>query len=114
MSVISLFGIMAGYISINMPLPLLYLSLLSPLTWGSYILANLTFKGQTFTCADEADSQGNCPLSTGDQVLTLYGMDGGEGRYGTWYNAYMLGGVTLAIFVATYVVLRLRLLHLSH
>jgi hypothetical protein len=44
MSGISLFGIMAGYISLNMPLPLLYLSLLSPLTWGSYVLANLTFR----------------------------------------------------------------------
>eukprot|EP00601_Ochromonadales_sp_CCMP2298_P007375 CAMPEP_0173210602 /NCGR_PEP_ID=MMETSP1141-20130122/23761_1 /TAXON_ID=483371 /ORGANISM="non described non described, Strain CCMP2298" /LENGTH=106 /DNA_ID=CAMNT_0014137379 /DNA_START=613 /DNA_END=933 /DNA_ORIENTATION=+ len=106
---------MAGYISLSMPLPLVYLSLISPITWGSYILATLTFRGQTFTCtASEADTQGNCPLSTGEQVLELYGMQGGDGEYGTNHHALMLGGVTLSLFLLTFLVLRLRMLRMSH
>jgi hypothetical protein len=53
-------------------------------------------------------------ISTGEQVLELYGMQGGDGEYGTNYHALMLGGVTLSLFLFTYLVLRLRMLQMSH
>lgn len=108
-------GIMAGYISINMPAVLRYISYLAPTTWGCYILTNVVFQQQTFTCdASERDSQGDCPYSTGEQVLELYNMSGGGGRYGMAYHMYMLAVVTLSVFALSFLVLRGRAYRLSH
>jgi hypothetical protein len=50
---------MAGYISLSMPLALRYVSHLSPTAWGAYIITNVAFQQQTFTCdASEQDSAG--------------------------------------------------------
>lgn len=106
---------MAGYISLDMPIFLRYISYVSPVTWGSYIVANSVFQGATFTCdASEQDSAGNCPTSTGEQVLDLYDMSGGSGKYGVRYHTMMLAIVMVAIFVVTYLVLRARAYNISH
>jgi hypothetical protein len=108
-------GIMAGYISLSMPIELRYISYISPVTWGAYILTNVVFQQATFTCdSDQKDSQGNCPTSTGEQVLDLYDMGGGGGAYGMTYHMYMLAIVTSMFLLVTYIVLRLRMLALSH
>jgi hypothetical protein len=42
-----------------MPLALRYVSDLSPTAWGAYVLTNVAFQQQTFTCdASEQDSAG--------------------------------------------------------
>lgn len=106
---------MAGYISLDMPMALRYISYVSPTTWGCYVLTNVVFQQETFTCdASELDSQGNCPYSTGEQVLALYDMDGGGGRYGMTYHMYMLAVVTASVFLLSYIVLRGRAYRLSH
>ena len=106
---------MAGYISLDMPVELRYISYISPVTWGSYILANVVFQGETFTCEEtEKDAQGYCPTSTGDEVLSLYDMGGGSGTYGMTYHMYMLAVVTCCFLLLTYLVLRGRAYTLSH
>lgn len=36
-----LIGIMAGLISLNMPIVFIYLSYASPMYWGSYVVTNI-------------------------------------------------------------------------
>ena len=106
---------MAGYISLDMPSQLRDISYASPVTWGAYILTNVVFQGAVFTCEEtQKDSLGNCPTTTGEQVLDLYSMGGASGTYGMNYHAIMLAVVTSCFLVATYVVLRLRVYQLSH
>jgi hypothetical protein len=106
---------MAGYISIDMPAFLRCVSYLSPTTWGCYVLTNVVFQQETFTCsASERDSDGDCPYSTGEEVLDLYNMGGGGGAYGMAYHMYMLAVVTVCVFALSYVVLRGRAYRLSH
>lgn len=106
---------MAGYISLSMPLVLQYIAYLSPTTWGAYILTNVAFQGETFTCdASEEDSAGNCPYSTGQQVLELYDMDGGSGEYGMYFHMYMLAAVTIALLLISYCAMRGRAYSISH
>ena len=106
---------MAGYISLNMPFVLQCISYISPLTYGCYILSNIVFQGEVFTCSSsERDSSGNCPLATGEEVLALYSMDNGSGPYGMYYHMIMLATVTVVIFVLTYIVMRARAYKISH
>ena len=99
----------------DIPLVLQYVSYISPLTWGSYIVANIVFDGQSFTCDDnERNDAGACPISTGDQVLSLYGMDNGDSRYGITFHLWIIGINTCLYFFLAYVVLRLRGYNLSH
>jgi len=106
---------MAGYISLSMPIELRYISYISPVTWGAYILSNVVFQQETFTCDDsERDSQGNCPISTGEEVLALYNMDGGGGTYGLNFHIMMISIVTVGFFVLTFLVVRGRAFKLSH
>ena len=106
---------MAGYISLDMPIELRYISYISPVTWGAYILSNVVFQQETFTCeADERDSQGQCPISTGEEVLALYDMDGGGGEYGVNFHMMMIAIVSACFFLVTFLVVRGRAFKLSH
>ena len=108
-------GLLSGFISLNIPVFLQYVSFISPLTWGSYILANVVFDKQEFTCdSDEKNAAGDCPISTGDQVLSLYGMTGRDGQYGLTFHLWIIGLNTAIYFLAAYAVLRLRGYNLSH
>ena len=109
-------GISAGFISLNMPPAVSYVSDLSPLKWGAYILTNVVFADETFTCtpSEEIPSSGACPISTGDQVLALYGFDGASGPNGMSLHLWVLGGVTLGYVALTFIVFRVRAYHLSH
>ena len=85
------------------------------MTWGSYILANVVFDNQEFTCdSDEKNAAGDCPISSGDQVLSLYGMTGRDGQYGLTFHLWIIGLNTAIYFLAAYIVLRLRGYNLSH
>ncbi len=106
---------MAGYLSLDMPIELRYISYISPVTWGAYILSNVVFQQETFTCEpDELDSQGQCPFSTGEEVLALYDMDGGSGEYGVNFHMMMIAIVSVCFFLMTFLVVRGRAYKLSH
>lgn len=91
------------------------ISQISPLSWGSYILANSAFAGETFTCSgDEKDQNGDCPYETGHDVLSLYDMDDGSGPRGTAFHAWILGTVTFAYLLASFIMIRWRAYRLSH
>ena len=108
-------GIMAGYISIDMPQVLRDISQVAPSTWGSYVLSNIVFDGETFTCtSSEETADGTCVYDDGHDVLELYKMDGGGGRYGTVFHSWMLGLICTAYFLLAFAVLRWRAFKLSH
>jgi hypothetical protein len=106
---------MAGYMSVSMSQVLLDLSNISPQYWGAYLLTNLAFEGQTFTCdADETLPDGSCYFSTGDDVLEFYNMGNRDGPYGMTFHYLMLGIVTFIFFLLAVVGVRLRAYKISH
>jgi hypothetical protein len=108
-------GIAAGFISLNMPPAVTYLSDLSPLRWGSFILTNVVFQGKTFTCdASEKNSAGACPLSTGEQVIELYGFTYPSAQNGMAAHMGVLAAVLFGYFLIALVSFRIRAYQLSH
>jgi len=106
---------MAGFMSLQMPLGLRYISYISPTTWGAYIITNVAFQQETFSCDDnERNSLGNCPISTGEELLQLYDMDGGGGPYGMVWHMIWLIVVTVCYILAAFIVVRGRAYKLSH
>jgi hypothetical protein len=74
--VLSLSLLMAGVLSIDMSSVLQALNNLSPGKWAIGNLAPYSMQGQTFTCTPAQQSpDGQCPISTGEQVLQLYQLD---------------------------------------
>jgi ABC-type multidrug transport system permease subunit len=98
-----------------MPAFLKGINRLSPMSWGAYILTNITFQDTTFTCSsDEVKADGSCYFATGDEVLALYDYDGGDGKYGMTFNYFMLAIVTMIYILLALISVRLRALKLSH
>ena len=112
--IISLFNIMAGYLSVQMPFILKRFNDISPLKWGSVILANVALKSVDFTCDENEKYYGECPIATGQQVLELYQLD--DRSVGGDYNDHLiaLGSIVAFFFVVAYVALRLKGYTLSH
>lgn len=108
-AIFSIFCILAGYISLSMPQFLVDLSYISPITWGSYILANTAFAGQTFSCGDTPAA--TCVLTTGEDVLSLYGFTGG-GSMGFHY--LMVSVLVFVYFLVMLVAFRWRAYRISH
>lgn len=109
-AVISFLGIMAGYISLDMPVFLDYLAFISPLKWGAFLLTNIAFQGETFDC----DANDSTCLSTGDEVLDLYNMNAGQGTRSMMFYSYMLVVITVVYFLLALLAVRLRAIKLSH
>lgn len=87
--------IMEGIMSINMPALFNAFNWISPLRYAVLAVGPITLRGQTFTCeASQRLADGDCPVSTGEEVLRLYNLD---------KNPY----VNLAALAATIVVYRL-------
>ncbi|RYY86717.1 hypothetical protein EON63_05370 [archaeon] len=110
-AVLSFFSIMSGYISLNMPVALTYLSYISPLMWGSFILSNLTFDGETFSC-DDADS-GIC-YTTGEEVLDVYNLNKGSGWRSMSFHYYILTMISVLYLFGAVFAVRMRARVLSH
>ena len=112
---LDLLGISAGFISLNMPPVVSYFADLSPLKWGAYILSNVVFADETFTCtSDEKNASGQCPFTTGDEVLTLYGFNGANGYFGMNFHVWILAGITAGYAILSFVIFRFRAYQLSH
>lgn len=79
---LSVAQIMAGIMSIDMPRFLQDMNFLSPI---KYVVANLgpySLNGVRFTCTEEQRLVGGrCPIETGEEVLALYRLDGGDARW---------------------------------
>jgi hypothetical protein len=59
-------------ISLNVPSFLQAFNHLSPVKWAIGNMAVYTIRDITFTCEDSQKINGECPYSTGQQVLDLY------------------------------------------
>lgn len=113
---ISIFNMMVGFVAPDMPAFFVYAGNFSPVKWAAIVLANAVLDGQQFSCSsEEQTADGSCPLSTGEDVLELYSMEYGSGKYSD-QRFYILMTVLLTVvyFVLTFVVIRLKVLYLSH
>jgi len=74
--IMSLFSIMTGFISLQMPGFLKGLNHISILKYACDFVAINEFTGLTFTCTDSQKlSDGTCPYTNGEQVLSTYHFD---------------------------------------
>jgi ABC-type multidrug transport system ATPase subunit len=75
--ILSVGQIMAGIMSIDMPVLFKAFNYLSPLKYAVAALAPFSLRDIEFTCDDSERLQGGeCPISTGEQVLDLYKLNG--------------------------------------
>mmetsp|Transcript_25487 Transcript_25487/g.37608 ORF Transcript_25487/g.37608 Transcript_25487/m.37608 type:complete len:1395 (+) Transcript_25487:47-4231(+) len=102
--VLAIFCTLAGFISLNIPLILQYVSYFSPMKWGSVLLANYVFNGESFDCDSAV-----CPYTHGEEVIEAYEMTYNEDNNGNkQFTIGMLCLVTVSYVLLAYVVFRFR------
>jgi hypothetical protein len=67
---------MAGIVALDIPRALQIINYLSPFKYSVINLAVYSLKSREFTCTPAQEVGGKCPISTGEQVLALYNIDG--------------------------------------
>ncbi|KAK0187369.1 P-loop containing nucleoside triphosphate hydrolase protein [Armillaria mellea] len=68
---------MAGIMSLNMSEVLNHLNKLNPLGYSVRNMMPYVLRGLTFSCGDDQRlADGSCPISTGEQVLEIFHLDG--------------------------------------
>lgn len=73
---LSFWSVMSGFFSINMPEFLVVINHASILKYLGNILAVTEFTGVRFTChASQRLPNGQCPIATGEAVISLYGFE---------------------------------------
>jgi hypothetical protein len=93
---------MSGVMSINMPAFLRGVNYLSPLRYAIRNLAPYSLSAIIFTCNDNQKlPNGQCPITTGKEVLQLYKLDSDPGL-----NIAALGVVTVLYRVLAYLLLK--------
>jgi hypothetical protein len=99
---LSIAQIMSGVMSINMPAFLRAFNYLSPLRYATRNLAPYSLANILFTCSDSQRlPDGQCPITTGKEVLQLYNLDTDPGL-----NLAMLGLITVLYRVLAYALLK--------
>jgi hypothetical protein len=66
---------MAGIVTLKLPPVLHAINYLSPF---KYLITNMvvySLRGRVFTCLPDQEVGGRCPISSGEDVLRLYGLD---------------------------------------
>ena len=102
--ILSVATIMGGIMSLNIPAFLQAFNHLSPIKWALGNMATYTLKGIEFTCADaQRLPNGQCPISTGEEVLKLYNLETNAGL-----NLMALGICVVAYRMLAYVLLVAR------
>jgi membrane protein DedA with SNARE-associated domain len=101
------FCIVAGFIGLTMPRFIDIINHISPLKWGSWVVINAVFKGETFTCTEKVN--GVCPISKGEQVIDLYGMSEADSPGGLGFHLWVIIVVTLGYVLIAYGTLRVRM-----
>jgi hypothetical protein len=93
---------MSGVMSINMPAFLRGVNYLSPLRYAIRNLAPYSLSTIIFTCTESQRlPSGECPITTGKEVLQLYRLDSDPGL-----NIAVLGVVTVLYRVLAYALLK--------
>ncbi|KAF3051314.1 hypothetical protein E8E11_005378 [Didymella keratinophila] len=72
---LSVAQVMGGVLSLSIPSFLQAFNYLSPVKWAIGNMASYTLRDQQFTCEDWQKINGQCPITTGQQVLDLYKLD---------------------------------------
>ncbi|KAL1643823.1 hypothetical protein SLS61_009139 [Didymella pomorum] len=72
---LSVAQVMGGVLSLNIPSFLQAFNHLSPVKWAIGNMAPYTLRDQQFSCKDWQKINGQCPITTGQQVLDLYKLD---------------------------------------
>lgn len=102
---LSVAQIMAGIMSIDMPVFLRDMNYLSPI---KYVVANLapySLKGVPFSCTQgQRLADGRCPIETGEDVLSLYRLEAGSPAL----NVLWLGVCTVVYRALAYALLKAR------
>ena len=73
--VLNLTKMAGGVLSLNIPSFLQAFNHLSPVKWAIGNMAPYTLRDLHFTCEDVQKINGQCPITTGQQVLELYKLD---------------------------------------
>jgi ABC-type multidrug transport system ATPase subunit len=74
-ALLSTFTIMAGFLAFSMPAGIKTINYISLLRYTSRLNAVYEFRGQPITCLPDQITAGVCPITSGSQVLELYGFD---------------------------------------
>ena len=90
-----------GVLSLNIPSFLQAFNHLSPVKWAIGNMAPYTLRDEKFTCEDWQRINGQCPITTGQQVLELYKLDKDPEMY-----IMALGICAVAYRFLAYVVLK--------
>lgn len=102
--VLSIATLMGGVMSLNIPSFLAAFNHLSPIVWSLGNLAPYSLRDQRFTCNDyQKLPNGDCPISTGMQVLRLYNLDKDAGM-----NLLALGICTVIYRIVAYLLLKAK------
>nr|QFR37221.1 ABC transporter [Cyberlindnera americana] len=91
---------MGGTMSLHMPILFRAFNYISPLKWAVLALAKLGFEGQVFQCVNGSTT---CELSTGEQVLSQYGL---KSNYSTDMGA--IAAITIVYRLIAWLVLELK------
>ncbi|KAI9841668.1 MAG: hypothetical protein M1837_000462 [Sclerophora amabilis] len=104
---LSVATLMAGVMSLDIPSFLQAMNHLSPLKYVVGNLAPYSLRDQTFTCTDtQRMPDGNCPITTGVQVLDLYNLNTNPRL-----NVLALGIVAVVYRIVAYLLLKARRTH---
>lgn len=104
---LSIAQMMSGIMSINMPAFLRGVNYISPLRYAVRSLAPFSLRGMKFTCTDaQRLPGGECPITTGEQVLDLYDLNADP-----VVNILVLGAVALAYRLVAYALLKIARTH---
>lgn len=104
---LSISTVLGGIMSLNVPSFLQALNHLSPIKYAIANLAPYAMEGQYFTCSDaERLANGQCPISTGKDVLDLYNLDKSANL-----NLMGVAVCTVVYRIVAYAVLKLKRTH---
>ncbi|KAF1945804.1 P-loop containing nucleoside triphosphate hydrolase protein [Clathrospora elynae] len=98
---LSVAQVMGGVLSLDVPIFLQAWNHLSPVKWAVGNMAPYTLRGLTFTCEDWQKINGQCPITTGEDVLNLYKLNKNPRM-----NIMALGICAIAYRFFAYVVLK--------
>lgn len=102
--VLSIATVMGGIMSLDIPPFLQAFNHLSPIKWSVGNLAPYSLRGVVFTCTEfQRLENGKCPIETGEDVLSLWGLDGNARL-----NVLALGLCVVAYRGLGYLVLKAR------
>ncbi|ORX95355.1 ABC transporter-like protein [Clohesyomyces aquaticus] len=100
---LSVAQMMGGVMSLDIPGFLQAWNHLSPIKYAIGNMAPYTLRGQHFTCEDwQKLPNGQCPITTGEQVLDLYHLNGNPEM-----NLMVLGIVTIVYRFLAYAILKM-------